>query len=465
MRGVVTRFNEFRGYGFIKSDSDDDNEYFVHWSFIDSAGYKNLCKGDLVEFTPAYEPKGLQAQHVKIVEQKNDEPLMLKPNPFTPQQPITNPDRFAGREVPIINAVDCIFNHKNILITGERGIGKSSLAFQLSYLAGGEDTLLKRLNINTGNYQFQYLCPDHRCIPGHNLFNIIESLILSAVRALGIELSYEKITTELGIDVKFVKAIQKSEVENRPSNELITFFVDAIERIYSRSEGKFNGILFLIDEIDCLEDGDNLAAFLKASIESLNFKNYGNISFILAGVTGTLTELLLQHQSFSRLFENIELKRMTESELSEIITKSLAGTQVVMDSDVKTQVINLSDRFPEPIHLLGYHCFRFDQDMNIDHIDFERALNFIIRELKKQEFDNLYAIAKNSFGYPILKKIAYMKKSYFTVSDLSNELDVKESKVAGFIGDMVGKSIIIKAKGRLFRLKEPLFRIYLKWVL
>jgi hypothetical protein len=79
--------------------------------------------------------------------------------------------------------------------------------------------------------------------------------------------------------------------------------VDSVEKIWERTEGKYNGLCFLIDEIDCLPEDTNLASFLKATIESLNFRNYHNVSFILAGVTGVITDLLTQQKSFSRLFE------------------------------------------------------------------------------------------------------------------------------------------------------------------
>jgi len=463
MRGAVVRYNEFRGYGFVKGD--DDNDYFVHWSFIEGSGYKYLNIGDIVEFIPEKVPKGLEARNLTVIGPDHRTQLRLKPNPFTPQQPMTDPNKFAGREAAIANAIDCIFNHKNLLITGERGIGKSSLAFQLAYLAGGEKILLERLNVDAGGYEFEYLCPGHRCIPGHNISNIVESLIMSSANELGISLDYDKIVTELGIDLKFIKAIQKIEEENKPSTELVSFFVDAIERIYSKSGGRFNGVLFIIDEIDCLHNGENLAAFLKAAIESLKYKSYTNISIILAGVTGTLTELILQHKSFSRLFENIELKRMTESELAEIISRSLDSTDTTMETEVKRDIITLSDRFPEPIHLIGYHSFRFDNDKNIDRRDFNRALNFIIRELKKQEFDNLYSIAKEGPANEILKAIAFYKENEFTISALSESTDMHSDVVSGIIGNLLEKEIIIRFKQKVFRLKDPLFRIYLKWVI
>jgi hypothetical protein len=189
------------------------------------------------------------------------------------------------------------------------------------------------------------------------------------------------------------------------------------------------------------------------------------VSFILAGVTGVMTDLMTQHKSFSRLFENIELRRMTESELAEIIGKALNDSGVSIESDVKSRIIKLSDRFPEPIHLLGYHSFRYDDDENIDLSDFERALNFIIRELKRQEFENLYGISKEGLGHAILYNIANSQKTIFTVVDIAGEIGDSENRVSGFIGDLVRKDVVVRVKGNSFRLKDPLFGLYLRWVI
>lgn len=62
LKGVVKWFNSAKGYGFIGRDNDKD--LFVHFSGIQSEGYKSLQEGDTVEFEIAQGPKGLQAVNV-----------------------------------------------------------------------------------------------------------------------------------------------------------------------------------------------------------------------------------------------------------------------------------------------------------------------------------------------------------------------------------------------------------------
>jgi CspA family cold shock protein len=60
--GVVKWFNEAKGYGFISRDGGED--VFVHYSAIQSQGFRTLAEGQRVEFTVERGPKGLQATDV-----------------------------------------------------------------------------------------------------------------------------------------------------------------------------------------------------------------------------------------------------------------------------------------------------------------------------------------------------------------------------------------------------------------
>ena len=62
MKGVVRRFNNQRGFGFI-SDSEG-NDVFVHYTGINGEGFKTLEEGQEVEFDIVQGEKGPQAVNV-----------------------------------------------------------------------------------------------------------------------------------------------------------------------------------------------------------------------------------------------------------------------------------------------------------------------------------------------------------------------------------------------------------------
>ena len=62
--GTVKWFNSSKGFGFIERESG--NDVFVHYSAINSTGYRTLEEGQRVEFTVVQGQKGPQAQDVSI---------------------------------------------------------------------------------------------------------------------------------------------------------------------------------------------------------------------------------------------------------------------------------------------------------------------------------------------------------------------------------------------------------------
>jgi len=63
LTGIVKWFNNSKGFGFI-SPSDGSPDVFVHFSSIETDGYKSLTEGQTVEFESTSGPKGMQASRV-----------------------------------------------------------------------------------------------------------------------------------------------------------------------------------------------------------------------------------------------------------------------------------------------------------------------------------------------------------------------------------------------------------------
>jgi cold shock protein len=64
-QGTVKFFNAEKGYGFISREQGDD--VFVHFSAIQSDGYKSLAEGQRVEFEVGQGKKGEEAQNVRVI--------------------------------------------------------------------------------------------------------------------------------------------------------------------------------------------------------------------------------------------------------------------------------------------------------------------------------------------------------------------------------------------------------------
>ena len=63
-QGTVKWFNAQKGFGFIAQE-DGGDDVFVHFSAIQTQGYKSLDENQKVEFDVTQGPKGPQAENVR----------------------------------------------------------------------------------------------------------------------------------------------------------------------------------------------------------------------------------------------------------------------------------------------------------------------------------------------------------------------------------------------------------------
>jgi len=66
LKGKVKWFNSTKGFGFIQGE--DGNDVFVHYSQIQSEGYKSLDEGQEVTFEVTEGDKGPQATNVNVIQ-------------------------------------------------------------------------------------------------------------------------------------------------------------------------------------------------------------------------------------------------------------------------------------------------------------------------------------------------------------------------------------------------------------
>jgi cold shock protein len=64
-QGKVKWFNDAKGFGFIARENGED--VFVHFSAIQTSGFRSLQENQAVSFDVTKGPKGLQAENVQIL--------------------------------------------------------------------------------------------------------------------------------------------------------------------------------------------------------------------------------------------------------------------------------------------------------------------------------------------------------------------------------------------------------------
>lgn len=471
MKGIVKSFSDLHGYGFIRGE--DGKDYFVHQTCISKIGFRTLYLAEEVEFDAVNTQRGVQAQNVKTIVRSvpstkvsEEVPrIKIRKNPFTPQDPISLPSKFAGRSRETVTALQGLIDGENLLIQGPRGIGKSSFSQQLVKILGGNFELLEKNGIDTSELRLNNITCSYRCVPGNTLLDIANALI-KVVRC-------ETTGQVVGSDVTRVKKFSLGDIEqctinvekNLSLNEIANDFFLTVRQLCSNVLNEKTGLTFLIDEIDVLDKDILIAPFLKAVCEALSSSNL-NHNFILCGVTGTVTRLIREHKSSNRLFLPIELIQLGDDEIFELINLALEGSGVGIEDAARRRISYLSNRFPHPAQQLGYFAFQECSGNVICYKDVENAKMHITTRIKNQEFTNKWTKFKESAQSQILQAMASDERDIYTLTWIKKELKtLTNDQIIGALINLNREEIIdrIGQDFSQYTFREPLFKIYLQW--
>ncbi|HWR03294.1 MAG TPA: cold shock domain-containing protein [Humidesulfovibrio sp.] len=464
IRGTVKKFSDFRGFGFIQGE--DGVEYFVHINQIAMEGYRTLDRGQLVEFAPVSTEKGWQAYELELagdVHRSPDVPIGSLDNPFLPQKPMIDPRKFAGRNQETGTALRSLHNQMNILVAGPRGIGKSSFARQITLINEGNKSLLERIGVEAKAFNNTFVTCDYCCQPNDSLHDIVNNLItILSYKVVGAVPTTEKQVSQshnIGDS-----SITVSTTERHYSgSELASTFRIKVSEIFKNVDTVRNGITFFIDEIDTLDASVDIATFIKTVTEALQASAEFKFVFVLCGVAGAYTNLLSQHPSFARLFEQITLTQFKNSEIHDMLTLSLQDSGYAISPDAAALICTLSNRFPHPVHQLGFYSFCFAENKHISIKDVEEAKKYITTRLKAQEFHNRLSAETTSPSFQLLQAMAHIDHDLVSIGDLERRLpDFDTQKILGTFGRLMQREFIDR-DGNKYRFREPLFKIYIRW--
>ena len=232
--------------------------------------------------------------------------ILLK-TPFKMDSLETDPFVFGLRPIVIKKAVTELYNDKSILVTGPRGIGKSSLRYQLQNILQGDNTILERcaLNVKMG----KYITVEYICSSDDTLKYVVESIIDKFEQQLP-EFKFKYELHDMSFDFSIFKVFKTklNLVKTDENNEvsLSDAFVEVIEKMSEMYVEPHINIA--IDELDQLNDKYNIAHFIKIVLEKLNSHGTDSLSFILVGQDDLYKRLYTQQQAFSRLVKHIKFR-------------------------------------------------------------------------------------------------------------------------------------------------------------
>ena len=401
--------------------------------------------------------------------------MKLKPNPFRPDKPVTEFDLFAGRADELKVLIDALYqigfgNPKHTIVTGPRGIGKSSFINQIQSLTKNRSAILRELDVHAGEFGFKFAVYQHIAMKNQTTESIVTSLIDQMRNDTRGDLrSWFGAILEKWKPKFKVPAV--GEIEYQPQNvqdssTIGTDFIAAIDNLWNEIKEYKDGIVIIIDEVDTVATDTDIASFLKTSTELLLNSGLERVSIYLGGITDAIEKLKEDHASIGRVFETVELSPMSREESRLVITKTLASgvesSQVEIKNSAIERVVEIAEGFPAVIHQLCYHAYRYDDDNSIDDDDVQLALHDVVTRVRREELDESLSRAGTGYARKILFVMANDDRYNVPLADIAKRLNKPTNEVSSPITKLVRDEKVVRVERALYRIKDPLLRLYIR---
>lgn len=384
-------------------------------------------------------------------------------DPFTPDLPIDAPDRFSGRKAQMDSVVDSLFQLSNnqprhTIITGDRGIGKSSVLTQVKNIAEGEMDLINRLDIDPGVDKFDFICAWHDCSTDQNpsilasrILQQLENRVKSVFNGLKLELNVAGILKVGGKDSSVATI---SEISERFCSDLAT--------VSNQTKGKGKlGVILFFDELDRVKTDSGIATFFKLSAEKLSRDKVKNIAFFAAGITGAIQNLEEEHGSIYRTFKDVPLPKLEEAEVNEILEAGFKAVNCTYDAAVTKSVFGMSAGYPEPVHLLGSQLLNSDSDDHLDADDFENAKIEVIETLRRNKLASSLQSAGSGKYQKILQAMATYSGANVPLSYITKETGYEQNQYSTNMGNLIKRDVISQMDRGVYCFVDPLLKEYI----
>src|SRR5260370_4978379 len=314
----------------------------------------------------------------------------LRQSPFKVSRIEDNPRAFGLRRDAVRACAEALYNRQSILISGERGIGKSSLANQLKTVYSGTNTLLERCDI-AADFP-HYLCGYTFCTSDTTLADLCASILynLEAQCVLLQSGTAKNTKVEFTLDLKIFKARLETEVVRQKPGTLATEFVAGLD-LLCRSAGLLGlaGISVIVDEVDELEQGIKFGRFLKAIHERLQQQQAANVTFILTGQRGVFEKLFQEERAIERIIRHVPISVLDPEESRHILTYAAdhASVPFAVEADAKEIVLALATGHPYAVHLLGNAAFGYMEDYSrMTRDDVLRGIGDVLQSDKAEKY-------------------------------------------------------------------------------
>lgn len=357
----------------------------------------------------------------------------FKFNPFLPGQ-AADPGMFEGRaaEIDVLAKALNQTRHghgSHAMVTGERGIGKTSL---LSYL----DRIARNDLPDTDTpFDFATLLTDLAGVSTHaGITRRVGVALERRLRAAapmrdGVRQIWEFLSKWEILGVRYDKG--DDQIDAEAAFDILVDKLAELERT-----GLFQGTLILLDEADDPPLDARLATWLKMMIERLDRNAVRKVMLVLAAQDSVRDKLFADHQSVLRNLQWVTLRALSDDGCHAALKAAMVrsaeknGFQTGLAPDAADRIVALSDGYPHFLQQYGFSAFDHDTDNLIDVGDVAASAPAATMEIGAKFFAQSYRASIGSDDYrQVLHFVAQAGADWLTRKDIVARSGVREAIV------------------------------------
>jgi AAA+ ATPase superfamily predicted ATPase len=380
-----------------------------------------------------------------------------KESPFVPGRPVPL-EYFVARHKEIERLERSIRQtqsgrNENIFIVGERGIGKSSLAWYAHHLAENEALL--------GAYCSMGSAKSLEDVVGIVFQRLLEGCDKSTFEKL--KDAFRKYIKSINLPLFGVEFTDhKSDLR-----DLVLGFIPMLKHVceVSKENGK-KGLFVVMDDLNGVTDLFDFSMFLKSTVDGIaTSRSRIPLFLILVGIPDRRLDMVKHQPSVARIFNIIDLPLIDESESREFFGKTFMEESITVSSEALALMVQLSGGYPMLMHEVGDAVFWQDSDNRIDVSDAKQGIMEAARTVGKKYIDpQISKVLKSKTYSSILWRVG--KKlplgGAFKRQELLKEIPANEQKnLDNFLNRIKKLGIVDEADVRgEYRFVNPLFHLY-----
>ncbi|HOE65821.1 MAG TPA: ATP-binding protein [Candidatus Hydrogenedentes bacterium] len=376
--------------------------------------------------------------------------MIKNKSPFYPGQPVPV-ELFSGRDALIRRIRQrCVGQTGEgkptaLFVQGEYGIGKSSIAGIVQYLAEAEHSLHGIYATLGGAKTLEDVA---RCILDASVRsgafepNRSERIRNLLARYIGKQELF-------GVSVN-LETIRTDAPQLTAPSSLLDFLRGVLKQL---ADTEVKGILLILDEINGITSNADFAHFIKGLIDTNALSRTPlPLMLMLCGVEERRREMIDRHPPVDRIFDVVEVEAMTPSEMKEFFRKAFDSVKLMLDDNALDVLTHYSAGFPKIMHIVGDAAYWIDRDSRIDHSDALQAVLLAAEEVGKKYVDQQVYKALRSDDYrSILDRIAKMGPGQmnFTKAEVEKGLnETQRGKLNNFLQKMKKLQVIRSGENR-----------------